>query len=344
MLYVTTRSNRDAYTAQRALCENRGPDGGLYLPFRSPRFSQADIEALAGKSFNKCVAELLNLMFNTKLTQWDVDFCVGRYPVRLVNMPQKVIIAESWHNPDWEFDRMVRSLVTSIRADGDADAAISDWAEIGVRIAVLFGVFGELMRAGIAGKDKTVDISVVAGDFSAPMSAWYAREWGLPIGNIVCCCNENGNLWDLIHHGQLRTDVLSIKTATPEADITLPVGLERLVYASGGSLEVQRYLEVTRRGGMYCPNDGVLAKLRKGIHVSVVSDRRMESTIPSVYGNSSYVLSPYGALAYAGLLDYRAKTGESRHAIVLVEKSPLCDGETVAKAMGISVAELKKHI
>ena len=68
MLYVTTRNNRDAYTAQRVLRENRGPDGGLYVPFREPVFSREEIDALKGKSFHQCVAEVLNRLFNTKLT------------------------------------------------------------------------------------------------------------------------------------------------------------------------------------------------------------------------------------------------------------------------------------
>ena len=104
MLYVTTRNNRDAYTAQRVLRKNRGPDGGLYVPFREPVFSREEIDALKEKSFHQCVAEVLNRLFNTKLTRWDVEFCVGRYPVRLVNLPQRIIAGECWHNPEWTFD------------------------------------------------------------------------------------------------------------------------------------------------------------------------------------------------------------------------------------------------
>lgn len=344
MLYVTTRNNRDAYTAQRSLCEKRGSDGGLYVPFREPRFSAAEIDALAGKSFNQCVAELLNILFNTRLTSWDVDFCAGRYPVRLVKINQRILMGECWHNPEWKFHRMVQSLAELMRSDKDADALPGDWAEVGVRIAVLFGICGELMRSGIVSREKPFDVSVVSGDFSAPMSAWYARKWGLPIGNIVLCCNENNSMWDLLHQGQLRTDGVSVETATPEADIVVPDGLERLVYGCGGYLEVQRFLEVCRRGGTYYPNEGVLAALRKGMYVGVVSQRRMRTTIPSVYGTNSYLLSPCGSLAYAGLLDYRARTGESRYALVLSEKSPACDLNTVADALGISPEELKQHI
>lgn len=337
MLYVTTRNNRDAFTAQRALKENRSPDGGLYLPFQTPKFSAADIDAMAEKPFNQCVADILNLLFNTKLTSWDIDFCVGRYPVRLEPLGHRIVIGESWHNPDWNYDRMVTSLNSYLCKETGVP---SDWVKIAVRIAVLFGVFGELIRSGI----DTADVSMVSGDFSAPISAWYARQWGLPICNIICCCNENNNLWDLICHGHLRTDGVSISTAVPAADVSLPTDLERLLYECGGVAEVNRYLEICRRGGMYVPCDYALPKLRKGMYVSVVSSKRIEATIPGVYQTHSYLLSPSSALAYAGLQDYRAHTGEVRHAVVLAEKSPVCDASAVAKALGISTDELKRHV
>lgn len=341
MLYITTRDNRDAYTAQRVLRENRGPDGGMYLPFRAPSFSRADLESLGEKPFNQCVAELLNLLFNTKLSGWDVEFSAGRYPVRLVNLPQRIILGECWHNPEWKFDRMVRSLADQLR--GGQPGADGGWVKVAVGIGVLFGIFGELMRAGISGFDKKVDISVVSGDFDLPMSAWYARSWGLPIGKIICCCNENGNLWNLVHHGQLRTDAVCVTTNTPDADVTLPSGLERLIFACGGISEVEAYLDACRRGGIYCPTGGTLSRIGEGLEVSVVSSRRMESTISGVYASAGYPLSPYAALSYAGLLDYRGKTGESRHAVVLAEKSPACDAGVTAKALGISEEALEQH-
>ena len=213
-----------------------------------------------------------------------------------------------------------------------------------VGIAVLFGIFGEFARAGITEHEKRVDISVVCGNFDLPMSAWYARAWGLPIGNIICCCNENGNLWNLIHHGQFRTDTVSVPTGTPEADVTLPAGLERLIYACGGLAEVDIYLDACRRGGMYCPRDSVLPRLGEGLDVSVVSSRRMISTISGIRGSAGYLLSPYAALAYAGLLDFRGRTGESCHALVLAEKSPICDAGTVAGALGVSEDALEQYL
>lgn len=342
MLYVTTRNSTEVYTAQRALMESRGADGGMYLPFHSPVFAPEDIAGLETTSFNQCVANLLNRLFGTKLTAWDIDFCVGRYPVRLVELGHRIVMGESWHNPKWNYDRMARRLAGLLLRE---DAAVTDgWTEIAVRIAVLFGIYGEMLRSDNIQPGELVDVSVVSGEFSAPMSAWYARSWGLPVGNIICCCNENSEIWNLICHGQLRTDSVSVSTSTPDADVILPAQLERLIYACGGSEEVMRYLDVCRRGGMYVPSDWVLPKLRDGLFVSVISSHRIESTIPAVYATHRYLLSPYSALAYAGLLDYRAKKGQLRHSVVLAERSPVCDAKVVCGTMGISEEQMKEML
>lgn len=339
MLYVTTRDNRDAFTAHRALQENRSADGGMYLPFRHPCFTLAELDALLKKPFNQCAADILNLLFNTKLTGFDLDFSIGRRPVQFQNMGHRIMMAEAWHNPDWNFDYLVRNLSRLLRKQEAGKPG--DWTRIAVRIAVLFGIFAELRQEGF---NQTMDISVVSGDFSAPISAWYARKWGLPVGNIVCCCNDNNGLWDLFCHGQMRTDAVSIPSSTPEADIIVPAGLERLIYECGGIAEVQRYLEICQKGKLYSVDDEMLAKLCQGIYVSVVSGQRVNTTIPSVYRTHGYLLSPYTALAYAGLMDYRAKTGETRNCLIVTEKSPVCDAETVAASMGIPAADLEKYI
>ena len=342
MLYVSTRNNQDTFTAFYALNEARAGDGGFYVPLHLEPFTDEQIEAFARKNPNQAVAEILNMLFSCQLNRWDVDFAAGRYPVRLHTMNHKITVAESWHNLDWDFKRMVNSLAALVRGNRDANLPTGNWAEIAVRIGVLFGVFGELMREGIASKDHTVDISVPSGDFSAVMSAWYGRYLGLPIGNIVICCNENNNLWDLVYHGELRTGTIAQKTSTPFCDQVVPDQLEILIYACGGAAEVDRFVTCRREGRAYFPSEGALAVLQKGLHASVVSQRRMESTIPNAYRTHAYVFGPYSALCYAGLHDYRAKTGESGEALILSERGALCDDGFVARTMSMSTASLHK--
>lgn len=340
MLYVTTRDQREVYTVQYPLTQNRAPDGGLFLPFHSPSFSEAEIAGLKEQTFNQTAAALLNRMFGTKLSSWDLDFAIGRYPVRIYPLRHRILMGETWHNPEWDFARVLRILREKVGSQ--LEPYPGNWLEIGIRIAVLFGIYSELLRSEILQPGEKIDVSTVSGEFTGPISAWYARQWGLPIGSIICCCNENSELWNLICQGQFHTGNLSVSTSTPEADVAKPENLERLIYGCGGTGEVERYLESCRRGGLYVPGDGVLAKLRNGMFVSVISNHRMEKTIPGVYTTHGYLLSPYTALAYGGLLDYRAKTGQLRHALVLAEKSPSRDAQTVCRAMKITKEELQK--
>lgn len=327
MLYVTTRNNRDAYTVHHALTKNRCPDGGQYLPFRHPHFSAEELDTLLQQSSGHCIAAVLNKLFNLNMTGWDVEFAIGRSPVRLKQLQHKVLVAEAWHTPGYRFDALLNALSGRIAKD----SPVSDWMQIAVRAAVLFGIFSDLRKQGII----VADISCVSGDFLMPISAWYARHWGLPIGNIICTCNENNSLWDLHCHGQLRTDTVSIPTILPEADVVVPQHLERLIYEYGGVPETLRYLECCRKGIAYYPPDGILTKFRKDFDISVVSSRRITTLIPSVYRTYGHLLSSAAAFAYAGLMDHRSKTGATGCAVVWSEKSPVEDSAAVSRILEI---------
>ena len=344
MLYVTTRDNTDAYTPYRVLREERGQDGGLYVPFRLPHMNYAEILKFQEKSFNTSIADILNLLFNTRISPWDVDFAIGRYAVRLVPMSQKIIIGECWHNLNWEFSCIVKSLPLLLQGHRESKEYPSEWTEIAVRIAVLFGIFGELMRSGILEEGKTTDISVVSGNFSAPMGAWYARAMGLPVGNIICCCNENNAIWELFRYGHLRTDGVAEKTALPEADVVIPFGLERLIYSVGGCREVGRYMDSCRTGSTYHVEDRLLEDLQRGMYVTVSSQSRIAATVINLYKTDDCILSPYAALAYSGLQDFRAGTGSWGSALILSDKSPVCDGTFVSENLGIPETEILKYL
>ncbi len=337
MLYVTTRNYQEAYTTGHVLTNGRGADGGLFVPLHFPNLSNQARKQLCEMPFGQCVAEILNLFFSTKLSGWDVDFSIGRYPVRIEQLSNKIIMAESWHNPDWQYKRLERNLMELLRSQTELPG---NWVSVAIRMAVLAGMLSSRELQGA----EQVDLVVISGDFTGLISAWYLRKMGLPVGNIICCCNENNQLWDFICNGQLRTDGISHSTIVPEADVILPVNLERLISACGGILETQRYLNCCRTGALYCAPDAMLQELRKGLYVSVASSSRVKTNIPNVYKTHGYLLSPASSLGYSGLMDYRTKTGISRMAMVLCDNSPICDAAAVANALEIPVAELRNLI
>jgi threonine synthase len=344
MLYVTTRSKHDVFTAARTMNLDRGPDGGLFIPFHLPQLSRDEIAALGSKSFGQNVADILNLFFSTKLTGWDVDMAIGRSPVKFQSMNYRIIVGEMWHNMDRHFGYILNALAAKVHPDGEIIGKPSSWVQIAVRIAVLFGIYGELLRGQQIKVGASLDIASASGSFAAPMSAWYARKMGLPIGTIICGCNENSAAWDLLHRGELDTDALAIKTNTPEGDFSLPPDLERLICETCGQDEAMHYFWSCTEGSTYAPPEPACEAMRKGMFAAVVSHVRVETIIPSVYRTNQYILDLYSALAYGALSDYRARTGGSSTTLLLCEKNPLCNGEAVAKSMRISVDELSKRL
>lgn len=296
-----------------------------------PCFDDGQIAALAENSFAQNVAEILNLLFGTKLDGWHVEFGIGRYPVKPVGLHGKITVAESWHNPAYRFERLVNGIEKALRQSDQISRNPSDWLLIASRIAVLFGSYGLLRQNGTLEKGQLLDIALPGADCSALMAAWYAGKMGLPIGTIVCCCSENSALWNLFHKGELRFE-----------GTQLPQDLERLIFAVLGRAETEHFCRALDAGGIYLLDPEQLNRLREGIHVSVVSDRRTASTIPNLYKTTGFLADPDTALAYSGLLDYRAATGEHRQTLIVSEESPRFWIPQIADCMGISVPEVKE--
>ena len=322
MLYVTTRNSKDAYTPRHPLTKDRGPDGGFFVPFQNIRFTPDEIASLGAKSFGHCVAEILNRFFSVKLTGWEVDFALGRRPIRLMAMSHKILVAEMFNNPGNDFFWMVRKLRELLAPNGELPEALSQWTVMAVRIAVLFGVFGELMRIGLTDGETAFDVAVAAGDFSAPVSVLYAKEMGLPVGRIIFGCNENSGAWDLLHHGELHTGRKAIETQVPLCDHAAPAALERLIYDKLGRGEALQFASTLERNGVYALSDMPRKILGEGFFGAVISQKRMSAVVRNVFATNGYTLNPYSGLAYGALQDFRAIQNQANPALILAEFAP----------------------
>lgn len=335
MLYITTRSRMDAHTSFRTLASDRGEDGGLYVPFRFPKYTENEINKLREKPFRHWVSELLNIFFGSRLEEWDVDFSIGRYPSRIVRLNHRILVGETWRNPDWDFSRVVRNLAGRLQGTSEQHATPTNWSWVAVRVAVLFGLFSELERCGVADSDHCVDVAVYAGNLSAPVSVLYARRIGLPIGNLICSCEEDSPLWELIHDGRITVSAYMGQ---------LPTDMERLIFETAGAGDALRYAEAVATGGVYTPGEVALKALRDAVRVVVVSKKRVEQIIPNVYRTGTYIMSPEAAMAYGGLLDHRSTAEEKRTSLILTEIGPGREPDAVARAMGLSTEELLDRI
>lgn len=340
MLYATTRSKVETYTAQRALKEERSPDGGLYLPAQIPVFTRDEIAGLLRQPSGAIMAEIINRFFGTRLSQLDVEFSMGKRFFGLTRINHRITISELWRNAE----DGIEGLADRITAMASAEMGVFEtglWTRIVARIALLFASFGELTRDGSLSDGERMDVAVLCGTFEGPFAVWMAGQMGLPLGTIIVCCNENSAIWDLFNRGQMKLSDKTVSTDTPKCDIAVPHALELLIRSKLEWDDVEEFVSAWKRGGTYFLNPEEHRHFREGFYVSVVGSKRMKSAIPNLYRTNGYVLDPYGALVHAGLMDFRSRPGQRRAALLLSEYSPLASEQTILKALALSSAELR---
>lgn len=338
MLYVTTLNRIETYTAQATLEQATGPEGGLFLPMTLPNL-ESRLAELLDLPFWDCVAELLNQFFPLRLR--GEQLAGGLETPEPVFIRHKIAVAELWDRQTGSVqglrDRLRRSMGAGVEAP-------ESWPDVAVDMGLLFALYGAICRAGWLRPGDRVNLAAAAGPFTMPVAAWYARRMGLPIGEIICVCNDNGMPWELLHRGEARLDGSCRATGLPLLDIGLPCNLERLVAESLGVSSAAAYRQAAREGALFSLNAGQQATLRQGISVSVVGEKRAQPMVPRIYHTSQYLLSPYSALVYCGLGDYRSLEGEGTPALLLAEESPLRWGAETLTALGLPVENLALQI
>ena len=332
MLFVSARNRADAFTASHALQKDCCPDGGQFIPARIPVVSKEQLSNWKDLTFAQTVCEVLNLFYTPQLDPVDVEFAIGKRPLKLTGMSHKLLVAEVWHNPKGTFENAVSKLARRILSNEDMPEQPVSWARISVWIAFLFGIYGQLLRQEQLNAGTGFDISTSSADFSQAVAAWYAKSMGLPIRTIVCGCDDAGALWDLCNHGSVNNPA----RISPE--------MEHLICGVLGQEEACAFGAACSAEKAYHISAEKTAELKQAIFPAVVSDRRMQTVIGSVYRTNAYILDPASALAFCGLMDYRVGAEETVPALLLMEKNPAHSGCLVAQALGITEKELQKKV
>ena len=323
MLYATTRSKTDSYTAYRTLHDDKATDGGCYIPFRMPKFERSLVLKMKEQTFSETVSQVLNIFFSARITAWDVDCAIGKNAARIIGKSRKVYLVKLWDNPDNSYTYICEKMFETICGDGSNDN-VTEWAYIAIRISVLFGIYSLLQKEGVS----SFDVCVNAESFSDPMAVWYARYMGLPVGNIICACNEESALWDFVYRGEINENI---------------DGLERLVYATLGYQETRRFLDTLENNRTYLLHPEQLKKLNQGLFVSVAGKGRAESVITSFYGANDCILDPETAISFGSLQDYRSRVGESTPTIVLWDESPMKYLPEIMSATGLGESDIRSY-
>lgn len=333
MLYVTTRNSNDTYTARHTLSNEFPSKGGCFVPFRLPVFDSNAIAELKEKSYNQTISEILNAFFGLGLDKSDFPFDAERNFIRAVSMSHQIVIAELWHNLSSDFS-YIEDIVYKKLSKAVTAKIAKDWPKFVVRIAIVFCLYGQLLRKGVLEPGDVVDFSVPNDSLINLMVLFYSRKMGLPVNTIICTCEDDG-MWDLINKGSIGTD--GIRAAFKN-------GIERLLFATLGCDTVIKFCEACDRKREFSVDEESVTFLKNGVFCSVVGKGRAQSVINSLYRTNGYIAERNTALCYGGLQDYRAKTGESVLTIIFAEKTPLKSVEDVSAATGLSIETIKEQL
>lgn len=304
MLYVSTRNKVDSFTTYFALRNEAAPDGGVFMPMQLPVLSDVQLAQLEQMNFSQAIAFILNQFFGTKITGWDVDFAAGRQAVALHEIGHKVSVSENWHNPAGEFDYLVRRLYALVCDEKFPKQKPNFWFYTAVYIAVLFGNYCRFCRRDI----YEFDIAVQTTDLRQLLAIRCAQKMGLPIMKTVLGSLDGDGLWEFISYGDYQT-----------GRKTLPAGLEALLWLEFGTQEVQNYLAVSGKHGIYKLPPVKLDKFRENIFVAVVGERRAMDVAIGAQRSTGYAMPTGTARAFGALQDYRAKYGENRNTLLLAD-------------------------
>ena len=283
--------------------ERRAADGGFYLPYRVPKLSHEELRGLQGMTSAERVLFVARRFLRLPEKLFDADGAI----IRVSALSSRTAVCEIFPQKSGSFRGFADEIAKRVCPDGLGDAL---WLALSIRIGAVAAAVAEYRP------NTCVDISMVSGDLFGPMCAYLAREIGLPVGDILCCCNENSGFWELLHHGELRTDQTAARSVVPEADVAVPDGLECLIALCCGREEVVRYLDAVRSGKTYVPGEEGLDRLRASFRATVVTGPGL---LRGAYIPCGAPVKACTALALTGLLDYRAATGSGRSALVIAE-------------------------
>lgn len=314
MLYLTTRDQKDAHTAHRTLLSDYAADGGIYLPFQIRCYNKDQRRQLTDRSFGENVAQILNYFFSAQLTGWGVDFAIGRNPMKVAVLGRKIMTAELWHNHDSNYSAVEKNLFRILSNSIEIASTPTEWAKVAIRIAILFGVYGDLLRNGTITASQDFDVVAESGGFFDPIAVLYAKKMGLPIRRVIVCANtNNSSVWDLIHRYEVSTTLL------PEQ---LKSGIERFLYLVYGEEELSSFISACENRRIYEFNPETEIKHLEEVFCVVVSDDRIPGVVSSVARTDNYHIDHKTARAFGAIQDFRAKVGESYLTLVLSESKP----------------------
>lgn len=210
-----------------------------------------------------------------------------------------------------------------------------NWGRLLPQIVYYVSSYINLCETGAITMGQEIDFCVPTGNFGDIMAGYYAKQMGVPIGQLLCASNENNVLSDFFKTGKYNANREFYKTSSPSMDVLVSSNLERLLYhATQDAKKVSAWMEDLAKTGEYQVDNETLAKVNKIFKADWASEKEVNDEIAKTYTESQYVIDPHTAVAFSVA---EKISGKKNPMVILSTASPYKFSEKVLVALGQNV-------
>ncbi len=210
-----------------------------------------------------------------------------------------------------------------------------NWGRVLPQIVYYISAYCDLLRDEKIAPGQTVNVCVPTGNFGNILAAYFAKEMGLPIDQLICASNSNNVLTDFLREGVYDRNRQFYNTMSPSMDILISSNLERLLLAlTQDPAEVREYMTQLAETGRYKVSGRIQDRLQKRFKGYFCDDRETQRVIRTMYDKHGYLIDTHTAVAFSALEQYRQETGDDTPAIVASTASPFKFCSSVLEALG----------
>lgn len=179
-----------------------------------------------------------------------------------------------------------------------------------------------------------IDVTVPTGNFGNILSAYFAKQMGVPIRKLVCASNDNKVLFDFFQTGTYDRNREFILTNSPSMDILISSNLERLIYLSTGcdAKANARLMEDLSKAGVYQVTDEMRSWM-KDFTAGYATQEESSKAIKTIFENSGYLIDTHTGVAAAVYQQYAAAEADPVPTVIASTASPYKFSHSVMEAL-----------
>ncbi len=208
-----------------------------------------------------------------------------------------------------------------------------NWGRLLPQIVYYFTSYFKVCETGSLQLGEPLDFCVPTGNFGDILAGWYAKQMGLPVGQLICASNENNVLTDFFETGHYRAERPFYKTSSPSMDILVSSNLERLLYHECQNAEtVRSWMQSLATVGNYQIDAETHKAISESFAGGFASESEVGTEILRLFEEQNYLCDPHTAVAFCVL--NKLKREKNRPCVVLSTASPYKFCEKVLTSLG----------